>query len=106
MFAAYIPGQGQAIARGGRYDEIGEVFGRARSATGFSTDLRLLVRSGNPESQQIETIIAPWSDDPSLAEAVVNLRNQGKKVINELPGHDNNPAYRKLEKENNKWTVK
>lgn len=46
VFAAYTPGQGQAVAQGGRYDEIGQVFGRARPATGFSTDLATLLRLG------------------------------------------------------------
>ena len=43
VFAVFVPGRGQEVARGGRYDEIGEVFGRARPATGFSTDLRTLM---------------------------------------------------------------
>ncbi len=106
MFAAYLPGQGQAVARGGRYDEIGEVFGRARSATGFSTDLKSLVRSGDPESKQTETIIAPWSDDRKLAEAVENLRSQGKKIVNELPGHEDDSNSKKLIKENEQWIIK
>jgi ATP phosphoribosyltransferase regulatory subunit len=48
LFAAYVPGQGQAVAQGGRYDEIGQVFGRARPATGFSTDLATLLRLSEP----------------------------------------------------------
>ena len=106
MFAAYLPGQGQAIARGGRYDEIGEVFGRARPATGFSTDLKSLVRSGELQSKEIETILAPWSDDPTLAEAISNLRQEGKRIINQLPGHDDNLVNKKLGKENGKWIIK
>ncbi len=106
MFAAYLPGHGQAIARGGRYDEIGEVFGRARPATGFSTDLKSLVRSGELESKQVETIIAPWSDDPELAITIATLRQEGKRVVNELPGHEDDSASKKLEKENGNWIIK
>ena len=43
VFAAYVAGRGQAVAQGGRYNDIGEVFGRARPATGFSTDLKTLL---------------------------------------------------------------
>lgn len=105
MFAAYIAGQGQAIARGGRYDEIGEVFGRARPATGFSTDLRTLVQSGKLETTQAEVIIAPWSADPGLAAAVTELRKAGKRVINQLPGHEDVSVIKKLVKQNGSWIL-
>ena len=105
MFAAYLPGHGQALARGGRYDDIGQVFGRARPATGFSTDLKTLVQAGTFKSESIETIVAPWSDDLELAEMVQSLRDQGHRVINELPGHHSNPAWKKLEKSKGTWVV-
>ncbi|MFK8068194.1 MAG: ATP phosphoribosyltransferase regulatory subunit [Gammaproteobacteria bacterium] len=107
MFAAYLPGHGQAIARGGRYDEIGEVFGRARPATGFSTDLKSLIHTGTLECDQKETIHAPWSGDPDLAGAVHKLREEGCRVVNQLPGHnENDSANKTLVKENNNWIVK
>ncbi len=106
MFAAYLPGHGQAIARGGRYDEIGKVFGRARPATGFSTDLKSLVRSGKVEVEEIETIFAPWSDDTELATVVESLRKEGKRVINQLPGHEEEGEIKRLVNENGKWIVK
>lgn len=106
MFAAYLPGHGQAIARGGRYDEIGKVFGRARPATGFSTDLKSLVRSGKVEVEEIETIFAPWSDDTELAAVVESLRKEGKRVINQLPGHEEEGEIKRLVNENGKWIVK
>lgn len=116
MFAAYTQGHGQALARGGRYDEIGEVFGRARPATGFSTDLKTLVHNGkiNPEDcgETEKTVICPWTNDPELAQAVATLRAQGMRVINELPGQnlENNQnsdsAFKKLEKHNGEWAVK
>jgi len=84
MFAAYVPGQGQALAKGGRYDDIGRVFGRARPATGFSTDLKLLVGSGAAAAQ--DAVFAPWSEDVRLAAAVAELRRGGRRVVYALPG--------------------
>ncbi len=43
-FSAYVAGRGRTVAKGGRYDRIGEQFGRARPATGFSADLKSLVK--------------------------------------------------------------
>ncbi len=106
MFAAYLPGHGQAIARGGRYDEIGEVFGRARPATGFSTDLKSLVHAGTLECGQKEIIYASWSDDPELAVVIQKLRKEGKRVVNQLPGHEDDLSNKKLVKENDSWVIK
>ncbi|MBA1331021.1 ATP phosphoribosyltransferase regulatory subunit, partial [Candidatus Endoriftia persephone str. Guaymas] len=87
VFAAFVPGSGREIARGGRYDQIGKVFGRARPATGFSTDLKTLIRLGNSaDVPQPEAIFAPWSDDPALAAEVERLRVAGQRVISGLPG--------------------
>ncbi|USF86484.1 ATP phosphoribosyltransferase regulatory subunit [Candidatus Endoriftia persephone] len=87
VFAAFVPGSGREIARGGRYDRIGKVFGRARPATGFSTDLKTLIRLGNSaDVPQPEAIFAPWSDDPALAAEVERLRVAGQRVISGLPG--------------------
>ena len=89
VFAAFGPGSGQEIARGGRYDDIGAVFGRARPAVGFSTDLKGLIRLGRGlEARYAEAagVLAPWSDDPALGEAVARLRAAGRKVVAALPG--------------------
>jgi len=86
MFAAYVPGQGQALAKGGRYDDIGRVFGRARPATGFSTDLKLLVGSGAAAGAEQDAVFAPWSEDVRLAAAVAELRRGGRRVVYALPG--------------------
>ncbi|MGH8509489.1 MAG: ATP phosphoribosyltransferase regulatory subunit, partial [Gammaproteobacteria bacterium] len=86
MFAAYVPGQGQALAKGGRYDDIGRVFGRARPATGFSTDLKLLVGSGPVSGEAQDAVFAPWSEDVRLAAAVADLRLSGRRVVYALPG--------------------
>jgi ATP phosphoribosyltransferase regulatory subunit len=86
MFTAYIHGQGQGIAFGGRYDGIGREFGRSRPATGFSADVKLLYDLvGRPDSKR-SSIYAPFSSEPGLQLAVRELRAQGERVINELPG--------------------
>ena len=87
VFAAFVADRGQEIARGGRYDDIGRVFGRARPATGFSTDLRSLMRLGGRQPATAATaIVAPAEDDPALAERVRGLRAEGQRVIQQLPG--------------------
>ncbi len=87
VFAAFTPAHGQEIARGGRYDHIGEVFGRARPATGFSADLKLLARLGAFDAPAgAAAITAPWSEDPALALAVRGLRAAGERVVTVLPG--------------------
>lgn len=110
-FAAFIPGTGQSIAQGGRYDDIGRDFGRARPATGFSTDLRLLVAWGDIEAgSRKHGIWAPHSDRPGLQEAIAGLRGAGERVIVALPGQlDADAAHagcdRILRFENNGWQV-
>ncbi len=91
VFAAYTPGQGQAVAQGGRYDEIGQVFGRARPATGFSTDLATLLRLGTSVETPCAGIYAPAVGD-ALEPCVAALRAQGERVIRELPGATIAPA--------------
>jgi len=89
VFAAFVPGWGQEIARGGRYDDIGRVFGRARPAVGFSTDLKGLLRLGaelQARGAPVEKVFAPWSSDPELQQEIARLRNAGRQVIAELPG--------------------
>ncbi|VAW52538.1 ATP phosphoribosyltransferase regulatory subunit [hydrothermal vent metagenome] len=83
VFAAFVPQLGQAIARGGRYDDIGKVFGRARAATGFSTDLKVLNQLSEKQFAVIEKILAPAECEQSVIAA---LRAEGKTVIEQLPG--------------------
>jgi len=94
VFAAYVPGQGQAIARGGRYDGIGEVFGRSRPATGFSADVRALVACADRPEPVCGAIHAPASDDPSLLGLVRELRNQGERVVHALSEHEQAAGFR------------
>ena len=92
VFAAFVPGWGLEIARGGRYDDIGRVFGRARPAVGFSTDLKGLLRLGQGCAQLggegATAVYAPWSPDPDLLAEVERLRRAGRRVICALPGSD------------------
>ena len=85
-FAIY--GQGAELARGGRYDEVGAVFGRNRPAAGFSLDLKELV-SVLPPRPLRAAICAPWSDDAMLNAAIARLRAGGETVTCMLPGHEN-----------------
>lgn len=88
MFAAYVPGLPNAVARGGRYDHVGEAFGRARPATGFSLDLRELARL-LPVAERKSAIRAPWGTEPALRQKINELRETGEVVIQALPGHEN-----------------
>jgi ATP phosphoribosyltransferase regulatory subunit len=92
VFAAYVPGQGQAVAQGGRYDEIGQVFGRARPATGFSTDLATLLPLGSAPEVVEAGIYAPPVGDAALERWVVTLRGRGERVIRALPGAEVEPG--------------
>lgn len=84
VFAAYAPGHGQAIAKGGRYDNIGQVFGRARPATGFSTDLKALIEVAAAEAEPPEVILAPEGYDRALLELIRSLRESGNVVVRAL----------------------
>jgi len=88
VFAAFVPQLGQAIARGGRYDDIGKVFGRARAATGFSTDLKVLNQLSKKQFVRTEKIFSPSVEDQHLKEKVAGLRAEGKVVIEQLPGQE------------------
>lgn len=88
MFALYVPGLPNAVARGGRYDHVGEAFGRARPATGFSMDLREIARL-LPSASPASAIRAPWGREPELTTLIARLRDEGEIVIQSLPGHEN-----------------
>ncbi|MCX7209265.1 MAG: ATP phosphoribosyltransferase regulatory subunit [Burkholderiales bacterium] len=86
-FSLYVTGLPNAVARGGRYDHVGEAFGRARPATGFSMDLRELARL-TPVATPKSAIRAPWGREPDLLEMIQNLRHSGEIVIQSLPGNE------------------
>jgi ATP phosphoribosyltransferase regulatory subunit len=105
VFSALVREHGQALASGGRYDDIGEVFGRARPATGFSIDLKALLGLLSPVSEAA-AIFAPY--DLSLAQwqFVQSLRESGEKVICGLPGQDADAACdRIIRKKKEQWCV-
>ena len=86
-FAVYAPGATDAVLRGGRYDQVGAVFGRNRPAVGFSTDLKVLAACVTPDLRRT-AIRAPWSEDPPLRQEIRRLRAQGNIVVCILPGHE------------------
>jgi len=93
VFAAFVPSVGREIARGGRYDNIGAIFGRARAATGFSADLKVLSALGKSAYQkQAQTLIfAPSEGDVALHEKIRDLRAGGCAVVQQLPGQTGRP---------------
>ncbi|MDP3455137.1 ATP phosphoribosyltransferase regulatory subunit [Methyloversatilis sp.] len=107
-FAAYCAGQAQAIALGGRYDEVGRSFGRARPATGFSLDLRQLARQA-PQLERRPGIRAPHGHDAALMQRVRALRDSGEIVVVDLPGHSADVAElgcdRQLEFVEGEWQI-
>ena len=86
-FAVFALAGSEAIARGGRYDEVGAVFGRNRPAVGFSLDLKTLA-GAVPSRPAGRAIRAPWGEDGDLRAAVRRLRESGETVISLLPGHE------------------
>jgi len=87
VFAAYAQGCSGPLAFGGRYDKVGQAFGRARAATGFSLDLLGLV-TALPTLKIKKGILAPYGNEDSLLNSINSLRESGERVIQELPGHD------------------
>jgi ATP phosphoribosyltransferase regulatory subunit len=90
VFAAFAPGYGNPVASGGRYDHIGEVFGRSRPATGFAVDITALSKLGVLAKLPASGIYAPEVNDPAQWQVIRNLRLQGERVICAAPG--SNPA--------------
>ena len=108
MFAAYVEKLPQPIARGGRYDQVGKAFGRARPATGFSLDL-LTLASLSPNPKPKNAILAPWDNDAQLKQSIDALRQAGEVVIQLNAGESMQSAEyvcdRELVKQGGKWTV-
>ncbi|AQA16938.1 ATP phosphoribosyltransferase regulatory subunit [Halioglobus japonicus] len=105
VFAAYVPGHGQALANGGRYNDVGEVFGRARPATGFATDLKALMALAPVAKAAQGAISMPDSDDPELLAKVEALRADGEIVINTLGGASDARCDRELVGSDEGWMV-
>lgn len=97
-FAVYCAGSADAVARGGRYDEVGAAFGRNRPAVGFSMDVKALAAlRGAPAVAA--AIRAPWSGDPTLRDAVRRLRQAGETVVVDLPGTASQECARVFDRE-------
>ena len=107
-FAIYGAGSTDALARGGRYDEVGSVFGRNRPAAGFSLDLKALSEvAGHDQSRA--AVRAPWGEDTELRREIRRLRGEGETVVCMLPGHDaENQEFecdRELRAVDGQWTL-
>ncbi len=106
VFAAYVPGHGNAVARGGRYDYIGEVFGRSRPATGFSTDVKALVALADVVVAEPQKVLAPLATTAALWQQVQSLRSEGYKVIEQLePSLDEADFDFQLVGEGDQWKL-
>ncbi len=107
-FAVYAEGAGDALLRGGRYDEVGAVFGRNRPAVGFSLDIKQLVAAVGPRALRA-AIRAPWGDAADLRAAIAGLRRSGETVVCVLPGHESEidefHCDRVLQQADGQWTV-
>lgn len=106
MFAAYTPGYGYALAKGGRYDDIGKEFGESRAATGFSADLKPLVRLNPLASSSEGGVLAPAGDDAALLKKISELRLT-QRVIQQLSDQEssNYGCSHKLVLNNGEWQV-
>lgn len=105
VFAAYAPGHGQALANGGRYNDVGAVFGRARPATGFATDLKALLDLLPAEQVPRGAISMPDNDDPALLALADELRSAGEVVINCLSTEPDPRCDRRLVDRDGEWQV-
>ncbi len=103
-WAAYVPGCGQAIARGGRYDGIGSVFGADRPATGFSANLNQLLGDAEQEPEADSTVWAPAGNEPELLAAISSLRARGERVRQMLPQEQHGPG-RALIRSGEQWIL-
>lgn len=108
VFAAYAKGYAGPIALGGRYDEVGAAFGRARPATGFSLDLRGALQALGPATLN-KGILAPVAAEPELLSLIDTLRSQGQIVVEALPDMPVNYSElacdRILQKIDGRWQV-
>lgn len=107
VFAAYVQGARAEVAKGGRYDHVGEAFGRSRPATGFSADLKTLLQWFG-EGEVAPAVAAPAGEDVALREAIAALRAQGQRVLQSLPGETGRPAGcdRELVQVDGRWVIR
>ena len=107
-FAIYAEGASDALVRGGRYDEVGAVFGRNRPAVGFSLDLKQVV-GVVPMRALKPAIRAPWGKAEDVGAAISALRRRGETVVCVLPGRESEVDEFRCDRElvlaAGKWTV-
>jgi ATP phosphoribosyltransferase regulatory subunit len=106
VFSAYVPGHGQALANGGRYNNVGEVFGRARPATGFATDLKALMGLLGAPARSEGAINMPGAEDTALQIKAKELRAEGEIVIHSLSTEIDPRCDRQLVQEQGVWVVR
>jgi len=108
-FAVYGAGSSDSLVRGGRYDEVGAVFGRNRPAVGFSADLKEVVRRACPDGRRA-AVRAPWGEEAGLRAAVRALRAGGETVVCVLPGHEHEvqefDCDREIVQKGGQWVVR
>ena len=108
-FSIFAPAASDALVRGGRYDEVGAVFGRNRPAVGFSLDVKALVQAVGPRALHA-AIRAPWGEAEDLRRVVAGLRASGQTVVCVLPGHESEvdefQCDRELLQVAGQWVVK
>ena len=107
VFALFVAGAGTAIANGGRYDNFGAAFGRARPASGFSADLKQLMQLGAIDVPVTSTIHAALDGSAAQWQAICALRNAGECVIAATSSETRDPACtRELVRDGEGYTVK
>ena len=108
-FAVYGAGSSDSLVRGGRYDEVGAVFGRNRPAVGFSADLKEVVQRARLDGRRA-AVRAPWGEETGLRAAVRALRAGGETVVCVLPGHEHEvqefDCDREIVDEGGQWVVR
>lgn len=98
VFGAFAPGVGNAIASGGRYDRVGDAFGRARSAAGFDVDLSALSQLINIDSDKRAGIFVATSDCSAVWAKIQELRAQSERVVMGVPGQAGALEYQKCDR--------
>lgn len=111
VFAAYTPSYGRAVAQGGRFDDIGKVFGRARPASGFDCELKVLAQLSKARIQRKKAIAAPLLEDEQLQSLIMQLRAAGERVIVDLAAEVRSDASalgcdRHIVRDAGQWQVK
>ncbi|MEH6504308.1 MAG: ATP phosphoribosyltransferase regulatory subunit [Cycloclasticus sp.] len=107
VFAAFVPGFGSEVARGGRYDNLTGQHAATLPATGFSADVKVLSRlSSLKDTTMKDTIWAPEEDDADLNDLIRQLRASGKIVVQQLPDDQRQPEHSlSITKQNGQWQV-